>query len=180
MSSDSDSSVELVITPPEPFGVVLADRTNCRTTLGVLTQLLVQAEQRVVISAPFLQQGYGLSGGPMAVALKGALVRGCHVDIVSTRRSLTTLNAASFRDGAVGKLRLFCSTVNINDDTRLGSHAKFCVSDGWRAYVGSANLTHPGLSGHLEIGLFVMGKVAKQIEELWLHSIQVGLFQCVD
>jgi phosphatidylserine/phosphatidylglycerophosphate/cardiolipin synthase-like enzyme len=59
---------------------------------------------------------------------------------------------------------------------RLGSHAKFCVADGRRAYVGSANLTGPGLSEHLEIGLLVHGKVAKQIEELWLYSVEIGMF----
>jgi len=180
MSSEEDSSVELVITPPEPFGNVLADRTRCRTTLGVLTQLLAQAQERVVISAPFLQQGYGLSSGPMAIALKAGLKRGVNVDVVSTRRSLDTIDVSSFRQGALGSLRLFCSVANVTDATKLGSHAKFCVCDGTRAYVGSANLTNPGLTEHLEIGLFVAGRVAKQIEELWLYSIEIGLFICVD
>jgi len=44
------------------------------------------------------------------------------------------------------------------------------------AYVGSANLTGPGLSDHLELGLLVHGQVAKQIEEMWQYSIEIGLF----
>lgn len=180
MSSEADSSVELVITPPEPFGNFLADRTRSRTTLGVLTQLLAQSEERVVISAPFLQQGYGLSSGPMAIALKAALRRGVNVDVVSTKRSLDTIDVCSFRQDALGALRLFCSVANVTDAAKLGSHAKFCVCDGKRAYVGSANLTNPGLSEHLEIGLLVAGRVANQIEELWLYSIEIGLFICID
>lgn len=176
MSTDAESTVELVITPPEPFGAVLAERTGCRVTLGVLTQLLAQAQKRVIISAPYLQQGYGLSNGPMAVALRAALTRGINVDVVSTRRSLETVDVASLRQGVQGILRLFCPAANVADEARLGSHAKFCVADGRSAYVGSANLTGPGLSEHLEIGILVHGKVAKQIEELWLYSVEIGVF----
>src|SRR5205823_14324867 len=81
-------SAELVITAPPPFGAALAHRTGCRITLGVLTQLIAEAKTRVVIAAPYLQPGYGLSGGPMAAALDAAAHRGVHFDIVSTGRSL--------------------------------------------------------------------------------------------
>lgn len=168
--------MELVITPPEPFGIAYAERMGCRVTLGVLTQLLAQAQQRVIISAPYLQQGYGLSNGPMAVALRAALLRGIDVDVLSTKRSLMTVDAGGLRQGARGKLQLFRPAANVMDEARLGSHAKFCISDGYSAYIGSANFTGPGLSKHLEIGLLVHGKVAKQLEELWFYSIEAGLF----
>jgi phosphatidylserine/phosphatidylglycerophosphate/cardiolipin synthase-like enzyme len=73
-------------------------------------------------------------------------------------------------------LRLFRPAVNVEDEERLGSHAKFCVADGQSAYIGSANLTGPGLSEHLEIGLLVKDQTAKQIEEMWHYSIEIGLF----
>lgn len=180
MPADADSSVELVITPPEPFGAVLAERTGCRVTLGVLTRLLAEAQKRVVISAPYLQRGYGLSGGPMADAFRAALLRGINIDVVSTKNSLETVDASSLRQGAIGSLRLFRPSANVTDEMRLGSHAKFCISDGQSAYVGSANLTGPGLSEHLEIGVLVHGKVAKQIEELWLYSVEIGIFILVN
>jgi phosphatidylserine/phosphatidylglycerophosphate/cardiolipin synthase-like enzyme len=63
-------------------------------------------------------------------------------------------------------LRLCCPAANIADEERLGSHAKFCVADGQIAYIGSTNLTGPGLSEHFEMGLLVQGSVAKQIEEI--------------
>lgn len=36
--------------------------------MGVLTILMAQAQQHVVIAAPFLQTGHGLSDGPLADA----------------------------------------------------------------------------------------------------------------
>jgi phosphatidylserine/phosphatidylglycerophosphate/cardiolipin synthase-like enzyme len=62
------------------------------------------------------------------------------------------------------------------DPRLLGSHAKFCVSDGVAAYIGSANLTGPGLAGHIELGVLVRGPVAKQVEEFWMLCHQLGLF----
>lgn len=176
MSDDTEPIVELVITAPEPYGLELAYQTRCRVTLGVLTTLMAQARNHVVISAPFLQAGYGLSDGPLAYALRAALNRGVDVDIVSTKLGLQVLNATDLRQGARGKLRLFRHQANIEDEQNLGSHAKFCIADGEQAYVGSANLTGPGLSKHFEMGLLVRGEVAKQIEEFWEYAVDIGLF----
>ncbi|HLG64920.1 MAG TPA: phospholipase D family protein [Ktedonosporobacter sp.] len=174
---DSDESlVELVITAPEPYGLALAYQMRCRTTLGVLTLLMAQAQRYVVIAAPFLQAGHGLSEGPLADALRAALRRGVNIAIVSTRQGLQTLNIADLRKDVRGRLRLFQHQANKEDDQNLGSHAKFCLVDGEHAYVGSANLTGPGLSKHFEMGLLVHGKVARQIAEFWDYAVEIGLF----
>jgi len=83
-----DSQVQLVITAPEPYGAALAHRMRCRMTLGVLTQLLAQAKRYVVIAAPFMQAGYGLSSGTLADALQAALQRGVNVDVAGTGQGL--------------------------------------------------------------------------------------------
>jgi phosphatidylserine/phosphatidylglycerophosphate/cardiolipin synthase-like enzyme len=176
MPSDTDSLVQLVITAPEPYGAALAHRMRCRMTLGVLTQLLAQAKRYVVIAAPFMQAGYGLSGGALADALKAALQRGVNVDIVGTGKGLQTLDLVSLQQNAQGNLRLFQPKENITDEARLGSHAKFCIADNEKAYVGSANLTGPGLSKHLEMGLLVQGEVARQIEDFWRYCLEIELF----
>lgn len=176
MPAQSESSVQLVVTPPGIFGAAFAERFQFRMTLGTLTQLLAEARQQVVLSAPFLQHGYGLSSGPLADATQSALQRGVNVDIMSTRRSLENIDREWLTRQARGNLRLFCPTANVANEERLGSHAKFCVADGQIAYVGSANLTGPGLSEHLELGLLVKGQVARQIEELWEYSVESGLF----
>ena len=179
MSSQPESSVQLVITPPGIFGAAFAERFQLRMTQGVLTQLLAEACQRVIISAPFLQSGYGLDSGSIADATQAALGRGVNVDVLSTRRSLDNLDWIRLTQQARGVLRLYCPAANIADEERLGSHAKFCVADGQNAYVGSANLTGPGLSEHFEMGLLVHGSVAKQIEEIWQYSVETGLFVMV-
>jgi phosphatidylserine/phosphatidylglycerophosphate/cardiolipin synthase-like enzyme len=171
-----EPAVQLVITPPGVFGAAFAERFQFRMTLGVLTQLLVEATSRVIITSPFFQPGFGLSRGSIAEATEAALIRGVNVDIMSTRRSLDTLSTTLMSWRARGTLRLFCPAANLEDDEKLGSHAKFCVVDGERAYIGSANLTGPGLSEHLEVGVLVNGDLAKQIEQMWLYSIQIGLF----
>lgn len=176
MSKDAEPPAELVITAPEPYGAALAYRARCRTTLGALTQLLAHAKRHVIIAAPFLQTGAGLSAGPLAEALRAALQRGVDVDIVSTGQGLQTLNVAALRQGAQGRVRLFRSSANLEDEQRLGSHAKFCVNDVALAYIGSANLTRPGLDEQFEMGVLVRGAVARQVWEFWDYLLEVGMF----
>lgn len=180
MSNHLEPLVELVITAPEPYGAMLAHHTRCRMTLGVLVQMIAQAQKAIIIASPFLQPGQGISGGLLATTLQAALRRGVNVDIVSTGQGLQMLNTQQLRQGAKGSLRLFQPQANVTQPQRLGSHAKFCVVDGEQGYVGSANFTGPGLSEHFEMGLLVRGEVARQIEDFWTYSIEIGLFVAVD
>jgi len=170
--------VELVITAPGPLGLTLADKTGCRTTLGVLLQLLLEAEHRVLLAAPFLQHGYALSAGPLSEALKTALRRRVAITLISTGQSLQTLNADELRLAGVS-FELYRPVANVEDERRIGSHAKVCIADGKRAYVGSANLTGPALAEHIEMGLFVSGPIARQIEAFWTYAFDAGLFVSV-
>jgi len=175
-----DPTAELVLTAPEPFGADLAYRFRCRTTLGVLTQLLAEARLSVVLAAPFMQPGEGLSAGSLADALAAALVRGVSVDIVSTSESLTSFDASQLRRNSRGSLRLYQPEPNVRDQRVLGSHAKFCIADHQYAYVGSANLTARGLSGHLEMGVLLRGEIVQQIERFWFYSVEAGFFLPVE
>jgi phosphatidylserine/phosphatidylglycerophosphate/cardiolipin synthase-like enzyme len=154
----------------------LAYSARCRQTLGVLTELIATATDRLIISAPFLQPGAGISTGVLNAALKAALQRGVHVELVTTGQSLAGLDIAALRRTATGCLRVSQPTINVLDSRVLGSHAKFCVSDGVAAYIGSANLTGPGLGGHIELGVLVRGPLAGQVEEFWILCHQLGLF----
>lgn len=181
MAIENEPQAQLVITAPMTHGVDLAEETQCRTTRGVLTQLFAQAEKKVVISAPFLQPGAGLAGGSLKTSLDSALSRGVNVDVVSTRRGLKTLSdlpspASSKNYAEPGRLRLFRPEGEDAQKNRLGSHAKFCISDSKSAYIGSANLTAPGLEGNLEIGVMVRGDVAEQLQKFWTHALEIGLF----
>lgn len=141
--------------------------------------MLAQSKKYAIIAAPFMQPGYGLSSGPIADALRSALSRGVNVDIVGTGRGLQSLDTAWLSENAQGYLRLFQPSANIENENILGSHAKFCVVDGVAAYVGSANLTGPGLGKHLEMGVLVQGEIARQIEEFWRYALDIELFVSV-
>jgi phosphatidylserine/phosphatidylglycerophosphate/cardiolipin synthase-like enzyme len=174
--SSENLGLELVITAPEPYGAALGYRTRTRNTIGALTQMIAKAQEHVVLSAPYLQSGYGLSAGPLFSALTSALRRGVDVDIASTAQSLETLNPNQLAQGAKGALRLYRHFANVEDERNIGSHAKFCVIDSRWAYIGSANLTGPGLSKHLELGILVEGDIARQLAEFWLYSVEIGMF----
>ncbi|HIK57244.1 MAG TPA: hypothetical protein IGS37_19030 [Synechococcales cyanobacterium M55_K2018_004] len=102
----------------------------------------------------------------LANALQAALQRGVNVDVVGTGQGLQTLDITWLSQNAQGRIRLFRPKENMADAQRLGSHAKFCVADGIAAYVGSANLTAPGLGRHLEMGLLVQGDEFRTYHEL--------------
>ncbi|SRR5579863_8016722 len=162
----SEPSVELVVTAPGPFGASLVSRVGARTTLGVLTELLASARRHVVIAAPFIQGAEALLSGPLGMALIAALNRGVRVDVVSTGASLAGLELGGLRKFGDSRLRTFQPRGNVEDPRSLGSHAKFLLSDEDRAYVGSANITQRGISGHLEIGVLLHGRHARQVGAL--------------
>lgn len=159
---------------PEPLGAEIAPRLGLRTTLGVLTELLASARRHVVIAAPFIQGAEGLHAGPLGIALIAALKRGVRVDLISTAASLAGLDLGSLREMAGTRFRTFQPRDNVEDPRTLGSHAKFWVSDGDRAYVGSANITQKGISGHLEMGVLLHGSPAQRVFALVRALMESG------
>lgn len=168
--------IEFVITIPEPFGAELAYKTRARTTLGVLTQLIAGARQKIVLATPFIQAERSLIEGPLAEALQAALLRGVGIDIVSTSQSLQSLRRVDWLNSSHHNVRFFQAKTNVEQEQRLGSHAKFCIADETSVYVGSANLTGPGLSEHLEMGFLVDGKYAKQVADFWNFLVDRGFW----
>lgn len=168
------SELELVITAPEAYAAALALRSRARMTLGALTQMISQIERHVLLSVHFIQSGDAVRA-PIFCALQSALGKGVSIDVVSTRSGLEVVRGRLSTQGTKGRLRFFQPQVNIDDERRIGSHAKTCVSDGEHAYVGSANLTIPGLNEHFEIGLLVHGEVARQVWDFWRLLMERGL-----
>jgi phosphatidylserine/phosphatidylglycerophosphate/cardiolipin synthase-like enzyme len=156
----------------------LAIHAGARLTIGVLVELALEAQSRLVLASPYVNVASLLSDGVLANAIKHALDSGVEVEIASAGanvkqlRSLLRLN----KKGADYKLKLFQPKANALDERQLGSHAKFCISDAKKAYLGSANFTTPGLGGHLEMGVLVEGKLAIQISRFWSDLKEIGLF----
>lgn len=176
MNSEPAQATQLVITVPAPYGADLAYVTRVRMTVGVLTQIIAQAQRELVIVAPFLQRDEGLSRPPLSDALDAALARQVHIHIASTGTSLQSLNMGNRLQAYGSQIHFYQPQTNIADPQQLGSHAKFCLADGEQAYIGSANLTQPGLGRHLELGVLVQGGMAQQVQEFWRYLLQIGFF----
>lgn len=172
----SASDIQLVITAPDSDNSQIAHDVQARTTLGVLTTLIAQAQKTILLAAPYFQQNEGLNQEPLAGALISALKRGVLVDFASTRAGLDTLDREMLRSVATGYIRFFQPVTNYEDANKLGLHAKFCVADKIRAYIGSANLTKPGLYQHFEMGVLVKGEVAHQTSILWEYLLDKQFF----
>ena len=183
----SPSAVELVITAPGPYSSELAYATRARITLGVLTQLFAESRQRVVIAAPFVQTQPLFELGVLAEAIRAALSRGVCIEIMSTRSNLDLPPLQTFAKSHGQQVRLFYPAFPYADISKLGSHAKFCIRDEEAAYVGSANLTVPGVGDggfvshqsrqHFEMGVLVRGDVAAQLYQLWVYTVRYGIFE---
>lgn len=167
---------ELVITAPEPHAAALAYATRCRSTFGVLVQLFADAKRHMVIASPFMQAATISGTGALAAAVRGALQRGVSLDILSTQQNLDDAQLRQIAEADTAHVRLFLPSFPQFDASQLGSHAKFCIRDGEQAYVGSANLTGPGLHQHFEMGLLVSGPVAAAMQDFWNFAIKHSLF----
>ena len=183
----STSSVELVITAPEPYASQLAYATRARITLGVLTQLCAEARQKIVFAAPFVQAKAIFKLGVLGEAIKAALGRGVSIDIMSTKTNLNLPEIRTFANLHREQVRLFYPAFPSAELSELGSHAKFCIRDEDSAYVGSANLTKPGLGAagrasnqsrqHFEMGVLISGGAAAQLYQLWVYTVRFGIFE---
>lgn len=170
------NEAQIVITSPGPDAIQIAHDVRARTTLGVLTTLIAESKKHLVIASPFVQADEAVSKEPLAGALKEALKRGVGVEIASTRKGLDNLNRAELSSLARNYIRYFQASVDYPDSSSIGFHAKFCVSDGQKAYVGSANLTKPGIEQHFEMGVLVFDKTASHILKVWRYLVSKEFF----
>jgi phosphatidylserine/phosphatidylglycerophosphate/cardiolipin synthase-like enzyme len=51
------------------------------------------------------------------------------------------------------------------------------LSDSALGYIGSANLTDPGLTGHLEFGVLLGGSPVRQLAAFWNYLLSSGFLQ---
>lgn len=165
---------ELVITAPADDLSHLAYQLNARSTLGVLVQLIARAKKEIILASPFLQSTKDQRDRTLVEAINTALKRGVTVNIVSTS---TAINLFTLNDvfDVRGKIHYFQSKENIENNSNLGSHAKFCLADSKHVYIGSANFTWSGLHYNLEMGVLFHGKLAVKVAEFWEMAIQLGL-----
>lgn len=176
MPSNSLESAEIVITAPEPHASALAYATRSRATLGVLVQLFVDAERNIAIAAPYIQTDV-FEGGVLGAAMMAALERKVVVELLTTKANLNNPRIQALFSKFGPSLRLYSPEFPEFEMSELGSHAKFCVCDNTAAYIGSANLTKPGLGEHFELGVLVRGRAAAAMRDFWSFAVYHKLFR---
>jgi phosphatidylserine/phosphatidylglycerophosphate/cardiolipin synthase-like enzyme len=176
MHPPEDKLSELVLTMPSSISSEFAYETRTRITVSVLTLLIADAKEELVFVSPFIQRDEGINKPPLSYALESALARGVKIHIASTSSSLEQIGIKRAFERYSSQIFYYQPQEHVSDPTRLGSHAKFCLSDDRQAYVGSANLTAPGLNHNLELGLLVRDALAKQIYDVWKYLLDRGFF----
>jgi phosphatidylserine/phosphatidylglycerophosphate/cardiolipin synthase-like enzyme len=136
----------------------------------------IKCQHNLIFVSPFIQRDEGINKPPLSYALEAALARGVKIHIASTSASLQQVGIKRAFERYYSQIFYYQPQEHASDPTRLGSHAKFCLSDARQAYVGSANLTAPGLNHNLELGLLVRDVVAKQIYDVWKYLLDRGFF----
>jgi len=163
--SDVLKEPQIVITSPGPQAERLAHNVRARTTLGALVTLIAQSQKHLIIAKE-----------PLDGALREALRRGVGVEIASTKEGLDNLNRTELFNIAKNYVRFFRVADDYPNVSTIGFHAKFCVADGQSAYVGSANLTRPGIEQHFEMGVLVFDQPAAQVVNIWRYLVEKGFF----
>lgn len=166
---------EFVITVPSPYGAELAYNNKARTTLGVLIEIISQSNKFVVISSPYIYGSNKPENETLIKSLIAALERGVIVYLISTGSGIESF-LSDYIPKRYGNLIIMRPKTNIENEDKLGSHAKFCIADGVHAYIGSANITGPGLSSNLEMGILVHDSLAKQITIFWYYLVEKEFF----
>jgi phosphatidylserine/phosphatidylglycerophosphate/cardiolipin synthase-like enzyme len=174
--SPTSNDVRIVVTPPGEFGAQFVRKLGARTTHGVIIELVTKARSSLLLTAPFIYLGQAIVAGSFLDALRHALDRNVIVQFISTQDSLVALERQFPKLAQHPNVRLFVPRVDPSIST-LGSHAKVLLSDSALGYIGSANLTDPGLTGHLEFGVLLGGSPVRQLAAFWNYLLSSGFLQ---
>jgi phosphatidylserine/phosphatidylglycerophosphate/cardiolipin synthase-like enzyme len=160
------NQVEIVLTLPQSLGPKMAYLARARTTMGALTQMVAQAQNKLVMAAPYIK-GDIFGQGVLQNALQYAVEqRHVQLSVVSTGNSLDEFLEIPWIITNRARIIFYRPKINVEIE-QLGTHAKFCIADEVTAYIGSANLTFLGLHQHLEMGVLLHDDLAKQVYDFW-------------
>ena len=136
-----------------------------RTTAETLVKIIIEAKSYLRFAAPFVDDsGMRVISEPLAAAT----ARGVEVEILQPSRSsawpaaVQSLRDTVLQQGNPARIRF--SSLRFDSPW---AHLKILLADGIVAYVGSANLTGPGvIQGNLEFGVLVFGSDVRTFEQV--------------
>ncbi|WP_336021523.1 phospholipase D-like domain-containing protein [Halobellus salinisoli] len=175
---------------PEPENTIVAtipdddalDAWMFEALHGNILELIRSAEDTLVLMSPFLSED---AYNRLRPALVTAADNGADITLIT--RYLTYGDEDYNREFVRAVLnddRLAPQVTTyeyIDDSTWTTFHAKVVIADGVRAYLGTANLTHKGLGGNLELGVIFRDETAPRLTELvealraseYLHEVSL-------
>lgn len=171
---------EVVATLPPGFRLQDSGRSPI-PLFAALHELIVKANRTLTFLNPFFEL-QGLK--PLFEALAAAAQRGVVITMITrdleqsaspNRTALADLHQYLGRMGLASQLHVYNYKVQAAGRIVLTLHAKVAISDGIRAYVGSANLTSYGLERYLEIGVLLYGPQVGVIESIVSGVLQSGV-----
>jgi putative cardiolipin synthase len=173
VQAEHAGEVELVATLPDSLPLGSQSQQGILPLAAALHRLITEAGEEILILNPFFEQeGFDR----WASALLSAASKGVTITIITrqlsdptsvNRQVLGELNRQAISRGLRDHF-LFWEYQEVADGRMvLVSHAKVLVSDGERAYLGSANLTEYGMSRFLEIGVLLRGALVGQLRQVF-------------
>lgn len=159
---------EFVVTLPSSIDKEITFFAKARMTIGVLVQIIAEAQNEIVMAAPYIRGDDILGKGIIQHALQHAVEeRAVRLSIVSTGESIDSITSLPWIKNNRSNIQFYSPKINLESKQYLGSHAKFCIVDKKSAYIGSANLTFLGLNQHLEMGILIHNDLAIQVYDFW-------------
>lgn len=155
--------VEIVCTAPEGLGIPV------RATLLKALEMVEAAEHEIVVV------GYVISEGARELLgqLAAAQARGVRVTLIANRLREHALDFARLWP-AEARLPVLYTRDADPDDEMAALHAKLIICDGTTALVTSANLTHHGLRGNIEVGICVTDASIARLADFVSQLIAAG------
>lgn len=176
-----DDPPENTIVATVPYDDPALDPGMFEPLHGNLLDLIRSADDDLMLMSPFLSQR---AYERLRPALHTAADNGADITLIT--RYLTYGDEDYNREFARAVQdddRLAPRTTNyeyIDDETWTTFHAKVVIADGGQAYLGTANLTHKGLGGNLELGVMFRDDTASRLAGLvaslrrseFLHEVE--------
>jgi len=161
-TGDVTSAWSLVVTLPPSMEPSVDGPGSTPETEAAIVGLLDSARRAVVMTAPFTDAA---AAARLAEAILDCGRRGVDVSMMTSPGRGTAFDkvAARWPRAALAGAEFRCLEGGSVAGGGIGSHAKVCLVDGVRAYIGSANLTAAGLGRQFEVGALVEGG---QVERL--------------
>lgn len=182
-SDPPENSILATLPRDDPAFASVFTETPVEQLLSHTIELIQSASDRLVILSPFLTEA---AYNQLRPALHTAAGAGASIDLIT--RALTYEDEdynRTFTNRVLDDPKLGPSTTcyeYINDATWTTFHAKVLIADRERAYLGTANITHPGLTGNLELGVLFRDETVESLVHVvdrlqtsqFLHRIERG------